>query len=71
MYLSECVDMYACMWALVCVVGLQVPMMGKGVVEVLVATLAAVQGEGAPALQVRLLACASLRSMARAADNKV
>jgi hypothetical protein len=54
-----------------CVFGLQVPMVGKGVVEVLVATLSAVQGGGAPALPVQLAACWTLKRLWNAADNQV
>jgi hypothetical protein len=54
-----------------CVIGLQVRMVSKGVVEALVATLAAVQGEGAPALPVQNAACAIFKNLADAADNRV
>ena len=66
---GACLDagLYVCM----CVFGLQVPMVGKGVVDVMLATLAAVQGGGAQALPVQHAACNTLRNLARAADNKV
>ena len=46
-------------------------MVGKGVVDALMATLAAVQGEGAPALPVQEAACRTLWNLADAADNRV
>ncbi len=46
-------------------------MVGKGVVEALVATLAAVQGEGAPALDVQDAACRSLRVLVKTRANRV
>ena len=54
-----------------CVFVLQVPMVGEGVVEALVTTLAAVQGEGAKALGVQEAACKTLRNLARVAENRV
>ena len=54
-----------------CVCGLQVPMMGNGVVEALVATLTAVQGGGARALEVQRIACDALQKFAVSADNRV
>ncbi len=51
-----------------CVWGLQVPMVGKGAVEALVATLAlaAVQGGGARSLPVQKAACSTLWSLSDA-----
>ena len=46
-------------------------MLGKGVVETLMATLAALQGGGAPALPVQKAACKTLWNLSVAADNKV
>ena len=46
-------------------------MVNKGVVEALMATLAAVQVGGAPALPVQQAACRTLWSLAEAADNQV
>ncbi len=54
-----------------CAFGMQVPMVGKGVVEALVATLAAVQGGGAQALDVQESACNALANLSSAADNLV
>ncbi len=54
-----------------CAFGRQVPMVGKGVVEALMATLAAVQGGGAPALPVQEAACGTLLNLSCAADNQV
>jgi hypothetical protein len=54
-----------------CAFGLQVPMVGKGVVDALMATLAAVQGGGAPALEVQEAACKTLSNLSNAADNQV
>ena len=47
------------------------PMVGKGVVKAVMATLAAVQGGGAPALPVQEAACRTLGNLADADDNKV
>ena len=54
-----------------CVLGRQVPMMGKGLVEALMATLAAVQGGGASALPVQEAACATLWNLSCVDDNQV
>ena len=54
-----------------CAFGRQVPMLGKGVVETLMATLAAVHEGGAPALPVQEAACMTLESLSCAADNLV
>jgi hypothetical protein len=62
-----CMCVYVCTFAF----GLQVPMVGKGVVEALIATLAAVQGGGAAALPVQETACGTLWNLAVAADNQV
>ena len=69
MYLSGCV--YACVHVSTCAFGRQVPMVGKGVAEAVLATLAAVQGGGAPALPVQEAACRTLQSLSVAADNQV
>ena len=50
---------------------LQVPMVGKGVVESMLRVLVAVQGGGAEALDVQKVACISLCNLAVAADNAV
>ena len=60
-----------CVHVCTCAFGRQVPMVGKGVVEAVLATLAAVQGEGAPALPVQQAACTTLSNLAFAADNQV
>ncbi len=62
---------YMCACGLVCVFGRQVPMVGKGVVEAILATLSAVQGADAQALSVHVAACETLASLSAAADNKV
>ena len=54
-----------------CVIGRQVPMVGNGVVEALMATLDVVQGEGVHALPVQEAACKTLRYLARVAENRV
>ena len=54
-----------------CVLSLQVPMVGKGVVEALVATLAAVQNGSAPALDVQEAVCTTLQNLAGVNDNQV
>ena len=54
-----------------CEICRQVPMVGKGVVEALMATLAAVQGGGAPALPVQEAVCWTLSNLSIAADNRV
>ncbi len=73
MWIFECIEKYLSGCGYVCVyVGTsafvlfvcQVPMVGKGVVEALMATLAAVQGGGAPALPVQQAACTTLQSLA-------
>ena len=46
-------------------------MVGKGVVEAVMATLAAVQGVGAPALPLQEAACGTLLHLSFAADNRV
>ena len=46
-------------------------MVGKGMVEALVASLAAVQGAGASALPVQEAACTTLWMLAKASDNQV
>jgi hypothetical protein len=51
--------------------GLQVPMVGQGVVEALVATLDVVQREGVHALPVQEAACKTLWNLAEAAENRV
>ena len=60
-----------CVHVSTCAFGRQVPMMGKGLVEALMATLAAVQGGGAPALPVQEDACTTLQNLSAAADNQV
>ena len=60
-----------CVHVCTCAFGRQVPMVGKGVVEAVMATLAAVQGGGAPALPVQQAACMTLLGLAVAADTKV
>ena len=62
---------YVCEHVGACVIGRQVPMVGKGVVEALVAMLAAVQDGGAQALPVQQAACGTLRSLSIADDNQV
>jgi hypothetical protein len=54
-----------------CAFGRQVPMVGKGVVEAVMATLAAVQGGGAPALSVQEAACVTLQNLSCSGDNQV
>ena len=80
---SGCVDvcvygevpvwMCVCMCVHVCTCAFrrQVPMVGKGVVEALMVTLAAVQGGGAPALPVQQAACETLCNLAAADENRV
>jgi hypothetical protein len=73
---ARVVDVRVLMWIVsahvgTCVFGLQVPMVGKGVVDALVATLAAVQGEGAQALPVQEAACWTLHNLSAAAGNWV
>ena len=60
-----------CVHEFTCAFGRQVPMMGKGLVEALMATLAAVQVGGAPALPVQEAACRTLESLSCAGDNQV
>ena len=60
-----------CVHVCTCAFGRQVPMVGKGLVEAVMATLAAVQGTGAPALPVQEAACRTLWNLTGAADNKV
>ncbi len=62
---------YVCVHVGARVFCVQVPMVGEGVVDALVATLAAVRGGGARALPVQEHACAALRNLALAADNQV
>jgi hypothetical protein len=50
---------------------LQVPMVGKGVVESMLQVLGAVQGGSAEALAVQEAACITLQNLAAAADNWV
>jgi hypothetical protein len=50
---------------------LQVPMVGKGVVESMLRVLGAVQGGGAEALAVQKAACITLQNLSIAADNRV
>jgi hypothetical protein len=66
-------NVFVCMFVFghVYVLGLQVPMVGKGVVEAVMATLAAVQGVGAPAIEVQEFACTILFNLSLAADNQV
>ena len=66
-WMCVCVCVHVC----TCAFGRQVLMVGKGVVEALMATLAAVQGGSAPALPVLQAACKSLWNLAIAADNRV
>ena len=60
-----------CVHEFTCAFGRQVPMVGKGLVEAVMATLAAVQGGGAPALPVQQAACKTLWNLSVAADNQV
>ena len=62
---------FMCVHVCTCAFGRQVAMVGKGVVEAVMATLAAVQGGGAPALPVQQAACVTLQNLAFAAGNKV
>jgi hypothetical protein len=71
MYLSGCGYVGMCVRVGTCAFGRQVPMVGKGVVEAVMATLAAVQGGGAPALPVQEAACTTLQNLTYVADNKV
>jgi hypothetical protein len=64
-------SVFVCLCLHVCVFVRQVPMVGKGVVEALKASLAAVQGGGTPALPVQDAACKTLESLAYAASNRV
>jgi hypothetical protein len=50
---------------------LQVPMVGKGVVESMLRLLGSVQGGGAEALAVQKAACSTLQNLTVAADNEV
>ena len=50
---------------------LQVPMVGKGVVESMMRVLVAVEGGGAEALAVQKAACDTLNNLAFASDNAV
>ena len=50
---------------------MQVPMVGKGVVESMMRVLGAVQGGGAEALAVQKAACVNLKNLSNASDNKV
>ena len=71
--MHACVAM--CMFGFRCVQvsesGQQVPMVGKGVVEVLMAMLTAVQIGDTPALPLQEAACTTLASLADAADIRV
>ena len=60
-----------CVRVSTCAFGRQVPMVGKEVVEAVMATLAAVQGGGAPALPVQEHACKTLCNLSVAADSRV
>ena len=60
-----------CVYVSTCAFGRQVPMVGKGVVEAVLATLAAVQEGGARALSVQEAACKTLRNLSIAANNGV
>jgi hypothetical protein len=76
MYVCVCVCVYqlARRWGRLRECGefrLQVPMVGKGVVESMVRVLGAVQGGGAEALAVQKAACNTLFNLATAADNRV
>ena len=53
------------------VLPMQVPMVGKGVVESMMRVLGAVQGGGAEALAVQKAACRTLTHLSVAADNRV
>ena len=53
------------MYVGIAVIGLQASKVGNGVVDALVAVLAAARGRGAPALPVQQAACAALRHLAR------
>ncbi len=53
------------MYVGIAVIGLQARKVGNGVVDALVAILAAARGRGAPALPVQQAACAALRHLAR------
>ncbi len=70
-YLSGCACVGMCVRVCTFAFGRQVPMVGKGVVEAVIATLAAVQGGGAPALPVQEAACKTLWNLSAAADNQV
>jgi hypothetical protein len=50
---------------------MQVPMVGKGVVESMLRVFGAVQGGGAEALAVQKAACITLQNLAIDADNHV
>ena len=60
-----------CVHVCTCAFGRQMPMVGKGVAEAVLATLAAVQGVGAPALPVQEAAVGTLRNLSAAAYNQV
>ncbi len=53
------------------VLPMQVPMVGKGVVESMLGVLGSVQGGGAEALAVQKAACSTLQNLAAAANNEV
>ena len=60
-----------CVHVCTCAFGRQVPMVGKGLAEAMMATLAAVQGGGAPALPVQQAAFNTLQNLSIAANNQV
>ena len=60
-----------CVHVCTCAFGRQVPMVGMGVVESVIATLVAVQGMGAPALEVQEAACTTLQNLCAADENQV
>jgi hypothetical protein len=70
-------DIYVCIFTCVhvsvdgCVLSLQVPMVGQGVVEALLATLAAVQDGGAKMLDIQEAVCTTLQNLAGVTDNQV
>ncbi len=68
---STSIDLRRAFCSLRIAFGFQVPMVGKGVVEAVMATLVAVQGWGAQALPVQETACGALWNFAVAADNRV
>ena len=58
-WICVCICVHVC----TCAFGRQVPMVGKGVVEAVMATLAAVRSGGAPALPVHEAACKTLKNL--------